>query len=57
MLTNNTKSVCSHLYGCGKADSEPLASGNLYHLMCITALILVWIVGYMDPHITDWLDH
>ena len=37
---NNTKWVSSYLFGCCKANSEPLASGYLHH---------------MDPHVIDWV--
>ena len=28
--------------------------GNLHHLMSTTGLFLIWPVGHMEPHITDW---
>ena len=55
ILVNNTKWVCSHLFGCGKTNIEPLAKGNLHHRMFITVLLLVWTVGHMDSHVTDWV--
>ena len=54
ILVNNTKWVSSQLFECDRAKLGPLGSGHLHHLMFITELLLVWHVGYMDPHITDW---
>ena len=42
ILADNTMSVCSDIFECCKVKFEPLARGNLYHLMFITALIIVW---------------
>ena len=54
-LANNTKRVSSKLFGCSRAKLEPLRRGHLQHLMFITELLLVWPVGHIDPHITDWI--
>ena len=54
ILANNKKLLWSHLIVSAKANFEPLARGNLHHLMFITALFLVWTLRHMDPHlITD----
>ena len=47
---NNTKWASGYLFGCGKANFDPLAKGNLYYLLFITALFLVWTAGHMDSH-------
>ena len=54
ILCNNTKLISSQLFRCGKTKFEPLRRGHLQHLF-ITTLLLVWSVGHMDPHITDWV--
>ena len=53
ILANNTKWVSNELFGCGKVKLTPLGRGYLHHL--ITELLLVWPVGHMDPHATDWI--
>ena len=55
IFANNIVWVCSHLFGCGKANFEPLVRENIHNLMLITALFLVWTAGHMNPHITDWV--
>ena len=45
ILSSNTNSVWSHLLECDLISFEPLASGNLQHLMLITTLFLVLTVG------------
>ena len=53
ILANNTKGVSSQLFGCGRVKLGPLERGHLHHLF-INELLLVWPVGHMDPHTTDW---
>ena len=53
LARNNTKSVSSQLFGCGRAKFGPLGRGHLHHLIFITELLLVSPVGHMDPNITD----
>ena len=55
ILANNTKWDCSHLFGCGKANFEPLAMKNIHYIIFITALLLVRTACLTDPHITDWV--
>ena len=54
ILANNTKWVSSKLFVYGMAKLGPLGMRHLYQLFIIE-LLLVSRVGYMDPHITDWL--
>ena len=52
ILVNNAKSVCSHAFGCGKGNFEPLGKEDLHHqLMSTTALLVFVTTGHMDPHI------
>ena len=55
ILANNTKWVSSQLFVCGRAKLGPLGREHLHYLMFITELLLVWPIGNMDPHITDWV--
>ena len=41
ILVNNAKSVCSHAFGCGKGNFEPLGKEDLHQLMSTTALLVV----------------
>ena len=52
LANNNTKSVSSQLFGCGKAKLGPLARGHLHHLVFTSELLLVLPVGHMDPLLT-----
>ena len=53
ILVNNTKWVSSQLFGCGRAKLGPLRKGTSSPLRVYQSL-LVWPVGHMDSHITDW---
>ena len=54
ILTNNTYWISSKLFVWGKGKLGPLGRRHLHHLF-ITELLLVWSVGHMDPHATDWV--
>ena len=54
ILTNNTKWVSSQLFLCGWAKLRSQQRKHL-HKLFITELLLVWPVGHMDRHITDWV--
>ena len=55
ILANNKKWFLNNLFGCGKVNIEPLVRRNFRHPIFITALLLVWAVTDMDPHLTDWV--
>ena len=54
ILADNTKRVCG-LFVCGQATFELLKRENLDYLMFITALFLVWTLGHMSHHVTEWV--
>ena len=54
ILANSEKSVCSHLFGCGKVDFEQLVRENIYRLMLVSALVIVRTAVHMNLNITDW---
>lgn len=33
----------------------PMTRIHAHHLIFITALLLVWSVGHMDPQVKDWV--
>ena len=45
ILANNTTGVFNQLFRCGRVKLAPIGNGHLQ-------LLLVWLVGCMDPHIT-----
>ena len=55
ILSSTTKLVSSQLFGCSRAKLGPLGRGNLYHLLFIIELLVVWPIGHIDPYITDWV--
>ena len=54
ILANNAKWVSNQLFGCGKAKLGPQGQGDLYHLMFITELLIVWPVCQMSSYVADW---
>ena len=55
ILANNTKSVSIQPFGCDRANLGQLGKRHLHHPKFITESLLVWPVGHMDLHITDWV--
>ena len=48
ILANNTNWDSSQLFGCA-------SDKDIHHLIFITALLLVWSLGHMDPQVKDWV--
>ena len=54
ILASKTKWVSSQLFVCDRDKHGPLGRRHLHYLF-ITELLLFWPVGYMNPHLTDWV--
>lgn len=56
VLPNKTEWISSQLLGCLKVNKFGLLiREHLHHVMSITALLLVWPVDHMEPHMIDWV--
>ena len=55
ILTNNTRWVSGQQFECGKAKLMPLERGHLHQLPFIISLLLIWLVGHLDPQIFNWV--